>query len=665
VLLQQVAKAIYDQAEEPVRLNRDEANLSAALELGFLQSSDDGITFSNPEVRRDYLVRHTVDLALQAWDDPKMFADFFQDAQYRTLDFGTRREVTTVVLLVLAGDHGKDVVGRVGEIARSGIENERRNHLFWSLYDPFCEALPELNVEPDKLADTLESVFEATTGDLAGGFVYGAVEKLASRSRADAEALYEVFASRPDSPVVSFTANAFVGLARFDLPEAHRRALELTEAEQATLRRAGIAALGVLDYKGGGRPDLLVRTWKRLQALKAEPDPETDYVLARAYGNLLGQKQEASEALVEMAGRPDPAVQTQVAFVLHQKARDSHHDPWYRGALLTLARVPTSQAEAWGELDHCAARCARDAPDLVVEFAEAAVLSRDYGAGGKRTELPEMLGTAFSQLLRHHPERLQAALTRWFASSKLRLHRAARDVIHRYFNPIETDVPPLGLSKPVLDELDEQTVAYALQRIMGHITINGRLLASLLLSALRREPYSPDLTEFVAAALGGHVLYNFPGEAGDYLRSRAESDEVPEMESNVARAALERAEAYFEARKDLPTLKELRPPSQRVYLLRLAQNKKQAAAMEEPDKHSVVMSLATRIPLKHGRGFFMEQGDDFTEPSGLGEISYSVEMPRGELIDPVGQEIRRMEWRSIGLDEEDLSQDETDEDAGA
>ena len=156
---------------------------------------------------------------------------------------------------------------------------------------------------------------------------------------ADADALYEVFSSRPDSPVVTFTTEcARWPYARFDLSEAHRRALELTEAEQSTLRRAGIAALGVLDYKGGGRPDLLARTWERLRALKADPDSETDYVLARAYGNLLGQKSEASEALIEMAGRPDPAVQTQVAFVLHQKARDAYHESWYKSALLTLAR---------------------------------------------------------------------------------------------------------------------------------------------------------------------------------------------------------------------------------------------------------------------------------------------------------------------------------------
>ncbi len=334
-VLQRIAEAIYERTEEPVRLDADKADLSAALELGLLESND-GIAFSDPDIRRDYLVQHTVELALRAWDNLDTFVNFFEDAQYRTLNFGTRREVTTVVLLVLADDHGKDVIGRMGEVARSGVEGEGRNHLFWSLYHPFCEALPELDVDPGKLVDTLESVFEATADDLAGGFVYSAVEKLAARSRADAEALYDVFASRRDSPVVSFTANALVGLAGFDLPEAHRRALDLTRAEQPTLRRAGIAALGRFDYADSVRTDLLGAAWERLEAFKAEQNPEIDHALARAYGNLLHQKREATEALVEISARSDPVVQIQVASILFMEADKARDEPWFRSALETV-----------------------------------------------------------------------------------------------------------------------------------------------------------------------------------------------------------------------------------------------------------------------------------------------------------------------------------------
>jgi hypothetical protein len=667
VLLQRVAEATYDQTEEPVRLDGDEADLSAALELGFLQSDDDGITFSDPEVRRDYLVRHTVDLALQAWEDPEMFADFLQDAQYRTLNFGTRREVTTVVLLVLAGDHGKDVVGRVGEIARLGIEDEGRNHLFWSLYDPFCKALPELDVNLGMLADTLESVFEATTGDGMAGLIYGSVEKLASRSRTDAEALYEFFASRPDSPVVSFTANALAGLAGFDLPEAHRRALDLTIAEQPTLRRVGIAALGRFDYASGERPDLLASTWERLQDLKATQDPEIGQALARAYGDLLDQKPETTEVLVELAARPDSTIQHQIAAILSMHDDEARSEPWYKSALLRLACVPTSHAGTWRELDHCAFACAKNNPELSIEFMEAVVIGRDYGAQGEEGDLPEMLSSTFSELMVNHPEAFSIAVTRWFASKERRLHRAARDVVsHHQGRTIEGGSPWPRLSKPVLDGLDEQTVVYTLQRVIGHITVGGHYLAALLLSAVRREPCPPDLLNFVARALGEHILYNFPGEAGNYLKARVDADDSSEAEREVARAALDHSESYFEALGDLPRLEEFRPPSRRLYPLHLARLKQQAAISEEADKRSVLASLFPKIPLKYGRSFFMEKDGEYTEPSELGEISHSMELPRGELVDPIGQQIQRLHWQSVGLSEnEDGVENEGDEDSEA
>ncbi len=665
--MQRVAKAVYEQAEEPVRLPDDGMDSSVALQLDLLKSNDNGIAFSDPGVRRDYLVRHIASLALEVWDDPVAFAEVIDEAQHRTLTFGTRREVTTAVLLVLADDHGKNVVGRMGEVTRLGSDGEGRNGLFWGMYRPFCEALPELAVEPRELADALEAVFEATSNDFAGVFIYGSVEKLAARSRADAEALYDVFAARPDSPVVAFTGNALIGLATFDLPETHQRAYGLTMAEQLPLRKVGIAALGRLDYAGHGHSDLLESTWERLETLKAEHEPEVGQALARAYGDLLGQKPEATEALVELAARPDPAAQHQVAAILSMQDDEARGEPWYGSALLHLARVPTSHSGTWRELDHCTFACGKDDPRLAVEFMEAMVVGRDYGVRDEEGDLTEMLGSTFSELMVNHPEALEAAVTRWFTSGERRLHRAARDVV-RYSqgHTIDGGPPWPKLSKPVLDGLDEQTVAYALQRIMGHITMGGHYLAALLLSAVRRESCSQDFLGFVTWALGEHVLYNFPGEAGDYLRGRVDASDASEAEREVARAALGHSEAYFEALKNRPRLEEFRPPWRRLYPLRLAHLKQQAAISEEADRRSTLASLFPKIPLKYGRSFFMEQDGEFTEPSELGRFSVGMDLPRGELIDPIGQQIQRLHWQSAGLKEdEDGAQNGPEEDAEA
>jgi hypothetical protein len=101
-VLQRFAEGIYERAEGRVHPPDDEVDSSTALELGFLERNDDGVAFSDPDVRRDYLVRHVADLALEAWDDLEQFARALEDARDRTLDLGSRREVTAVVLLVLA-----------------------------------------------------------------------------------------------------------------------------------------------------------------------------------------------------------------------------------------------------------------------------------------------------------------------------------------------------------------------------------------------------------------------------------------------------------------------------------------------------------------------------------------------------------------------------------
>lgn len=663
--LQRVAEAIYQRTEEPVDLGDAEADLRVALELGFLESGDEGISFSDPDVRRDYLIRHTASMALPAWDDPARFADAIVDAQHRTLRYSGRREMATVVLLVLACEHGKDVVGRVGQVARVAAEGGGRNRLFWDLYNPFCEALPELDVEPRKLAETLEVVFEAIANDGTAGFVYNAVEKLSSRSREEGDALYEAFASRPTSPLITFVPAILVGLASTDLEEAHRRALDLSEATEPTARRAGIAALGLFDYSDGDHDRLLETTWERLERCRSEPDPEVDYALARAYGNLLDRKPEAAEALVDLSERQDPTVQGQIAWILFQKADEARGKVWFRRALLNLAGASTSQTGTWENLDHAAARCAEENAGFVVEFMEAMVVSRHYGAGDEEAELPKMLDGAFAELVRHHPGTLEEAVTRWFASPGRRLHRAARDVVHNTYDILDGGQPWLKLSKPVLDELEEQTVLHALQRIMGHV-LTSRLLAALLLSAVRREACSPGFLGFVAGALGGYVLYNYPHEGGDYLKKRLESGEASEIETEVARAALDHSDAYLKGLHGLPLMREFQPPSQRLYLLRLAEHRQQTGMMDRAKQSSVLLNILPELPLKYGRSHFMEREGGFTEPSKLSPFSFSVEKPRGEVLDPIGQMFQRVRWQSAGLLEDQNPQDEErDEGSGA
>ena len=668
-LLQRVAQAVYEQREEPVEVGGTEADLRAAVELGLLERGDRGFSFCDPDVRRDYLIRHATSAALPTWDDPARFADAIDGAQRRASRYEGRREVAAAVLLVLAREHGKDVVGRVGELARMQMRDAGRNRLLWDVYTPFCEALPELEVEPGELAETLEAVSEATANDGAGGSIHNAVERLAAHSRAQGDALYEALASHPSSPRFAFVPAVLIGLASANLDEAHRRALDLSVAAEPASQRAGIAALGLFDYSVDDQGRLLEATWDRLERGRSEPDPEVDPALVRAYGNLIGRKPEVKEALVEFSARREPNVRGPLAWIVFQKSDEAYGEPWFRDALLNLADVPTSHAGILENLDHSLYRVAREDPDLAIEFMEAMVRRRDYGGDEEAGQLPEMLNGTLGELVQHHPGVLEEAVTRWFASSERRLHRAARDLVHDIYDITGRSTPWLKLSKLVLDRLEEQTVVYTLQRIMGHVMVS-RALAALLLSAARREPCSQGLLAFIAGAVGGYVLRNYPHEAGDYLRQRLEADDIMGAEAEVARTALDASDAYLARLNDLPILNEFQPPSQHRYLLRLAEHRQQTEIMNRAKESSVLLNIMPELPLKYGRSHFTERDGNFTEPSELVPFSVSAEKPRAEILDPIGHMFRRLGWQSAGLNEgestenQDSENERPDEDAG-
>jgi hypothetical protein len=209
---------------------------------------------------------------------------------------------------------------------------------------------------------------------------------------------------------------------------------------------------------------------------------------------------------------------------------------------------------------------------------------------------------------------------------------------------------PLALSATALGELDEDTVRLVLHRVMAYV-VGGKPLTVLLLSALRREPCSSALSAFITDALDRIALYNYPGGASEYLNTRLATPGLPTAEANVIRVALERSETYFAARRAIPTITELRPPSSRLAVLQRARGKQTTAVMEAAQNRSVMSQLVRRVPLKYGRGFAFQRPGGAADPNPLHAFEYEMEIPRGELIDPIGQTARRLQWQSMGLDD--------------
>ncbi|KAF3890186.1 MULTISPECIES: hypothetical protein [Nostocales] len=674
--LQWVAAAIYEQSEETVpRAPIDEVDLSKALELRFLSSDDGKVSFSDPAVRHDYLVRHAVDLAIATWDELEKFANLFDEIYRRSYRVTNNIDcrIGASVLLVLNYEYKKDIVGRVVEIARLEKSREKRDRSKGKIYDIFCDALSELDLKSESLVASLVDALELILQTSAGYKIYSIIENLAARSQNNADFLYHEFLARPESRIIELAVDALLGLAKLDQKEAHRRALVLTDSQQPTLRRIGIAALGKFKYDTSEQRELLRVTLDRLNELKTTFNVETDLVLLSAYGNLVNKSEKAAEVLVEFASCQNYAVREQLGNILFQKVSVASSRPWYKEAILRLVRGQSLSLEMLRDLDYCIEHYAQNDPDTALQVVEVIALGWDYSRNGEQTKFSEMLNSTFAELYNNNLNALNAAITRWFASKDKRLHLAGSDVI-RFFNSIPvgesheetTEVVRrkaaknrvIMLSKEVLDTLDEQTVINVLSRLAGYIT-DIASLAALLLSAIKREPYSPGIASLIVEFESEYVLYNHPRDAGEYLKSRIKEDDITEAELNIIQEALNRSDAYFNERQKLPRLKELEPSSQQTYLLRLAKWKQQTAMMQEAERRSVFASILPKVRIKYGRGISYERDGEFTDPSPFAAFSYECELPQGEFIDPLGQFHQRLQWQNVGLqDKQNGTEDE-------
>lgn len=662
--LQGVAALLYESSKLSLPVtDLEKLEIQTAVDGGYLVITEGEVSFADTSILQIHAASYAAEKVAQAWGNTAAFAEEFSKIERQGIIFGSHREFGGTLLILLAELRQFDVIGKITELAELAIANEHERNAFWNLYSPFCEALPSLNVDPRALIEACNSIIRATESDLLSGLIFRAVEEYAAQSASRAEELFQLLIANPSERVISLAVNVLCALAASDMLEAHNQAVRLTRAEIPELRRLGIATLGRLSYPSAEDDLLLALTTSRFEEIFTVNDSTELPFLAHAYGNLIEKVDCASQQLVILAEHIDPYVKHAVASELTKYSGKPEHKKWVEAALVHLADVPSENKATFRQLDHCAYGMFSVDSESTLSFIELVVTRRHYKGGRSADNITKLFTMTFSELYRRPTEELNVVITRWFASGNRRLHRAAQDLIeHRGIGDFSEHQAPFRLSKAVLDSLTLQETRHLILRLLGY-GIYGPQLSALILSLTLREPCPVELQRLIIDALSNHVLYNYPGSGETYVKSRVEADDATELERAIAQTVLGAAHERTEARSQLPRLKEFQPSSWHVYLVRLAKQKQQAAMREQVEEDSVFLSLVHRAPLKYGRSFFFERDGTFSDPTPLQAFEHSVELPIGELIDPVGQAYQRLMWQSAGLDGDDQGLPE-DEDMG-
>jgi hypothetical protein len=231
------------------------------------------------------------------------------------------------------------------------------------------------------------------------------------------------------------------------------------------------------------------------------------------------------------------------------------------------------------------------------------------------------------ELTSGNPQRLYELIVRWFLSGSIALcHNVNGLVAIDRDRAFDTAVQPLKLTP--LEQI------FLCRKAIGFLFIKPVVCCSIIISVLRAgvaEVEGP-----VAELLFDPMLLSYGGDARDYLKRIPENDRA----YDAIQTALAKDTVFYAGLDAVGIIKELHPSDYQRDVVRQRTYDEMHTAHKLAETKSVLLSLVHRSTILYGRRsltFVTDyDGSQRAVAMDLKSISTSFELPRREILDPVG-----------------------------
>lgn len=484
----------------------------------------------------------------------------------------------------------------------------------------FCQLLPELQAEPGRMMACVDALVTRGGEDGAANQPNGAFQKWCANVPQRAS---EIIAAAHQGDDLSTHHLSFALTAIRDLAEARRIAVEYEDIR----RQAAIAALARIDHPNSESRSETFAAFKALleagigDPLRASVLHATMEILARCSDIAPTDANALVRQLVINPGK----------FTIHQCARAL----WACREALT----PSIVVCLLGALDHLESANKGTVEELDMGLqvlmehghAEAALsfVTRLLSRTDDDLEL-ETLDSFTRTLLTGSSDVLSRVVVRWL---KLGAPRLCGGLAKAIQGP-GLDGVPINLKAEDL-AISPAEQLFICRKAVGWLFFKPTTASSVLVSVLR--VCDMDTSREVRKLLVDPLLQNYGG-VRKYLGSLSPEDAA----SKAVTWALAQNDSYLEAQRSIPPVAELQPSEHHRRIERLRISDQMRDAHKQAERGSVLLSLVSRSVLLYGNRSltFVDDGQDNLRPMEIDLHSHGIsyEMPRMEIIDPVGLE---------------------------
>lgn len=487
-----------------------------------------------------------------------------------------------------------------------------------------------------------------TQHDLAGGVFYGALRRWLSMRPAAAREMVELLLADPRPTRGNLLGAAWIAWFTAEPQAAVQRLLDAdTRSDLSAVHGITCWIAGQLLAEPAVPADLSPALEGRiLHRISGE-----DVVLRRA-----GLR--AVSALLHLRHAFDAALRARIAggdleaaaFVMQGLARNDAA-LLEEGIFFEWLHLCVGLGEGFegvlDELDHSLSRLLRANSahvEPVISFLETWIQAHLAEKTGNREFLQRF--DACTHVLLSQPELLSCVFTRWMLSDDKTLASAAASIV---MTTPTRGQSTIAFDPSLLEAASEGELRYLIRRVLGFL-IEADQMLSLTLSLLRLRDAKARVLPLLRWALHEEIGYDYPGTTCTVLWARSVQEEDEEIKVLLVDIATQ-LEAAMAALEALPRLRELKVPRSLRRDFAKARDKVMEHSAREAQKRSVLAQLVSQVHIKAGETCFQYLGESFTEPMGFASHSVSFELPRREVLDPVGNAYRRLQLRATKRDQ--------------
>ncbi|MDB5620248.1 hypothetical protein [Tardiphaga sp.] len=499
---------------------------------------------------------------------------------------------------------------------------------FFVRQDFFCKAIPRLQTQALLLMQAVKALVVRGGADLMANRPYEAFRDWCAADRTRSDAIIAA-AEAGDVQASAFVTFAFTALGDATL------ARSFVEKHSDERRLSAMFALGRI------KPVDVVDAEDSISVLLPFVDAAYDetprYNALMSLLNICCQYLDLAavylpKAIVAATVSPTPGLQFNLARALwlHAKLFDRSSIKYMLDALKT---VDPALGGVVNEVDQ-ALKTLLETPngDLALHFL-CEILARDDGFELKQFK------SVRHDLASGDRDRLFRLLVRWLSTDNSNLGVAAQQIVTagEHAAPFQNTTGDLGLNGA-----DHIFLAY---KTLGWLFLNDVVAASILVACLRGCDRAT--AKIIGSLLFDPLLLNYGGKAFEYLKTIKNGD----LAHGPVKAALKAAAAYAKGLEIDQPIKELRPSEYQRSVERRHAHDVMRKIRKDAEKHSVLFNLVHRSVLLYGRRsitYVQEPGRKRRPVSmDLHSFSHSFELPRCEVIDPVGLSVMLLTLRSV------------------